>query len=113
MGSIVNAWIADMKDDRKETVSCHVMMEACLDSKELNLEDMEFEVEHWEVPTYETTVKSLGRMKKRHGLASSFRETWRAKGTVTCRKVSCHARVTVEWHKRNIVRNKWTRAKDE
>jgi hypothetical protein len=44
MRSIVNAWIADMKDDRKETMSCQVTTEACLESKELNPEDMESEV---------------------------------------------------------------------
>jgi hypothetical protein len=37
-----------------------------LDSKELNLEDMESEVEHREVPMEETVVKSLGEIKKRH-----------------------------------------------
>jgi hypothetical protein len=35
MRSTVNAWIANMSDDQKET-SCQVTMEACLDSKELN-----------------------------------------------------------------------------
>jgi hypothetical protein len=38
--STVNAWIADMKKDRKETMSCKVTKEACLDSKELNPEVM-------------------------------------------------------------------------
>jgi hypothetical protein len=37
--SIVNACIANMRDDRKETMSCLVMTEACLDSKGLNPED--------------------------------------------------------------------------
>jgi hypothetical protein len=64
--TIVNAWIADMKDSWKETMSCQVTTEACLHSKELNLEHMECEVEHWEVPTKEATVKSLGTMKKWH-----------------------------------------------
>jgi NurA-like 5'-3' nuclease len=64
--SIIIAWIADMKKDRKETMSCQVTTEACLDSKELNLEDMESEVEHWEIPTEEVAMKSLGTMKKWH-----------------------------------------------
>jgi hypothetical protein len=64
--SIVNAWIANMRVDRKETVSCQVTTEACLDSKELNSEDMKSEVEHREVPTEESAVKSLGTMKKQH-----------------------------------------------
>jgi hypothetical protein len=55
-----------MRDDRKETMSCQVMMEACLHSKELKLEGMESQVEHREVPTEEAKVKSLGTMKKQH-----------------------------------------------
>jgi hypothetical protein len=43
-----------------------VTMEACLDSKELNPEDMESEVEQQEVPTEEAAVKSSGTMKKWH-----------------------------------------------
>jgi hypothetical protein len=62
MRCIINAWIADMKDDQKETMSCQVTTEACLDTRELNPEDMESEVEHREVPTEEATVKSSGTM---------------------------------------------------
>jgi hypothetical protein len=51
MRSIFNAWIADMRKDRKETMSCQVMTEACLDRKKLNQEDMESEVERREIPT--------------------------------------------------------------
>jgi hypothetical protein len=57
MRSIVNAWIADMMKDRKETMSCQVTTAACLDSKEQNPEDMESEVEHREVPTEDAVVK--------------------------------------------------------
>jgi hypothetical protein len=46
MRSIVNAWMANMKTDRRETVSCQVTKEGCLHSKELNPEDMESKVEH-------------------------------------------------------------------
>jgi hypothetical protein len=42
------------------------MMEACLDSKELNPEYMKSKVEHREVPTEEAAVKSSGTMGKRH-----------------------------------------------
>jgi hypothetical protein len=63
---VVNAWIADMKDRRRETMSCQVTTEACLYSKELNPEDIESQVEHREVPTEEIAVKSSGTMKKRH-----------------------------------------------
>jgi hypothetical protein len=55
-----------MKKHRKETVSCQVVMAACLESKKLNPEDMESRVEHREVPTEEAAVKSSGAMKKRH-----------------------------------------------
>jgi hypothetical protein len=66
MRSAVNAWITDMKKDRKETMFCKVTTEACLGSKELNQEDMESEGEHGDVPTEEATVKSSGTMKKLH-----------------------------------------------
>jgi hypothetical protein len=56
--SIVNAWMADMKDDRKATLTCQVTMAACLDSKERNLGDMKSEVEHREVTAGVTAVKS-------------------------------------------------------
>jgi hypothetical protein len=63
-------------------MSYQVTTVACLDSKELNLEDTESEVEHQEAPTEEAAVKSSGTMKKRHsGPASSCRATRRAKGT--------------------------------
>jgi hypothetical protein len=56
--------IADMKYDRNETTSCQIKTEACLDSKELNPEDMKSEVEHREVHTEEAAVKSSATMKK-------------------------------------------------
>jgi hypothetical protein len=62
----MDTWIANMRDDRKETMSCQLTTEACLESKEPNPEDMESEVEHREVPTEEAAVKSSGTMKKRH-----------------------------------------------
>jgi hypothetical protein len=52
--------------DGKETMSCQVTTEACLGSKELDPEDMEYEVGHREAPTEEAAVKSSGTMKKRH-----------------------------------------------
>jgi hypothetical protein len=66
MRSLVNTWRANMRDDQRETVSCQVTMQAYLDSKELNLEDIKSKVEHREVPTEEAAVKSLGIMKKQH-----------------------------------------------
>jgi hypothetical protein len=44
-------------------MSSHVTTVACLDSKELNPEDMKSQVEHWEVPTEEVTEKSSGTTK--------------------------------------------------
>jgi hypothetical protein len=64
--SIVNTWKADITKDRKETMSCEVTTVACLDSKDLNPEDMESEVEHQEVPMEEAAVISSGTIKKRH-----------------------------------------------
>jgi hypothetical protein len=63
MRSIVNVWLADMKDGRKETMSCELMTEACLDNKELNLEDMKPKVEYQETSTEEAAVKYSGTMK--------------------------------------------------
>jgi hypothetical protein len=40
MRSIYKAWITDMKKDLKETMSCQVTTETCLESKEINQEDM-------------------------------------------------------------------------
>jgi hypothetical protein len=50
----------------EETVSCKVTTETCLESKQLNPEDMESEVKPREVPTEEAALKSSGTMKKRH-----------------------------------------------
>jgi hypothetical protein len=46
----MDAWIANMRDDQKETMACQEMTVAHLECKEPISEDMEFEVEHWEVP---------------------------------------------------------------
>jgi hypothetical protein len=112
---IVNAWIVEMKKDRKETMSCQATTVACLDNKELNPEDMKYEVEHREVPMEEVTVKSSGTMKKRHRgrhLVAWRREETkeltqgdygsRRKLAAACRKVSRHAKVA--WRKRNAFR---------
>jgi hypothetical protein len=81
--SLVNAWIADMWDDRKETVSCQITTEACLENKELNAEDMEFELEHWEVPIYGRGRSEIvgNNEEAAQGPASSCRAPREAKGT--------------------------------
>jgi hypothetical protein len=119
MRSIVNAWIAYTRDDRKETMSSQVMTVVCMHSEELNLEDMESEVDHREVPTKETAVKFSGTMKKQHrgqhlaaGQCGEPKQltrgdcgSWR-KLAATCRKVSRHA--AVAQCKGNIFRKIWT-----
>jgi hypothetical protein len=105
--SMVNAWIEDMKDDLRETMSCQVTTDACLHSKELNSEDMESEAEHREVPTEEAAVKSSGTMKKQHrgrhpaaGRRGELKELTRGdcgsrrKLVAACRKVP----VVQQWH---------------
>jgi hypothetical protein len=42
----MDAWIANTRDGRKDTMSCQLKTVACLDSKDPNAEDMEAEVEH-------------------------------------------------------------------
>jgi hypothetical protein len=66
MRSMVNAWIADMKKDRKETMSCQVITATCVDCKKLNPVDMKSEVEYREVSTEEAAVKSSRTTKKRN-----------------------------------------------
>jgi hypothetical protein len=61
----MDVWMANMRGDRKGTMSCQVTTAARLESKELNSEDMKSEVEHREDPTEEAAVKSSGTMKKR------------------------------------------------
>jgi hypothetical protein len=52
----MRSWIANIRDDRKETMSCQVTKKACLESKKPNPEGMEFEMEHREVPMEEAAV---------------------------------------------------------
>jgi hypothetical protein len=113
MRSIVNAWIVDMKADRRQTMSCHVTTAVCLDSNELNPEDVEIKVQHREVPTEEAAVKSSGTMKKRHrgrhqaaGRRREPKELTRGESgsrrklAAACRKVS--RRGAVARRKRNV-----------
>jgi hypothetical protein len=109
----MDASIAEMKDEQRETMACQVRTEACLDSKEPNPEDMESEVEHREVPTEEAAVKSSRTMKKWHrdrhlapGRRGEPNELTRGgcrsrrKLAAACRKVSHRV-----WRKRNVFRN--------
>jgi hypothetical protein len=90
--------------------------------KDATQNKMEPGPEHREIPKEETAVKSSETMKKRHrsrhlaaGCLGKRKELTRGdcgtrrKLAAACRKVSCGARG--EWRKRDIIRNKWTRAK--
>jgi hypothetical protein len=116
------AAIQSLRACRKETMACQETTEARLECEEPTLVDIESEAEHRDVSTEEAAVKSSGTMKKRHrGRHLAARRRGQPKGltrgicgsrrklTAACRKVSRRARVA--WHKRNVVRNKWTRAK--
>jgi hypothetical protein len=62
----MDAWIANMRDGRKEVIACQETTEARLEYKEPTLVDMESEAEYQEVPKEEAEVKSSGAVKKRH-----------------------------------------------
>jgi hypothetical protein len=65
MKSIGNAWIADMKDGRKETMACQGKTEARLECEESTSVDMEREAEYREVPKEEVAVMPVGGLRKR------------------------------------------------
>jgi hypothetical protein len=115
MGSVVNAWIADMKKDRRETMSCQVTTAACLDSVELNTAEMKSESEHREVSKEDAIGKPVNGRKKRHwgrnivaGRRGEPKELTRGecrsrrKLAASCGKVS--HRAAVARRKRNVFR---------
>jgi hypothetical protein len=55
-----------MKHELKETMACQVMTEVCLDSKEPNLEHIEFKVDYEEVPKEDVAVETGKVPKKQH-----------------------------------------------
>jgi hypothetical protein len=57
MRSILDVWIVDMKDGRKETMASQETTEARLECEERTSVDMESESEHWEVPKEDAIVK--------------------------------------------------------
>jgi hypothetical protein len=96
-------------------MSCQVTAAACLESKELNPEDIESELEYREVPTEKAAVKSSRAMKKRHrgrhlaaGRPGEPKELTREycgsrrKLAAACRKL--FRRAAVARNKRNIFR---------
>jgi chromosome segregation ATPase len=60
----MEAWIAEMKDGRKEIMACQETTEACLECKEPTSQKMNFGAEHQEVPKEHAGVKNSGAMKK-------------------------------------------------
>jgi hypothetical protein len=66
MPSAEQLYCTHVYSNRREKMFCQVTMEV-LDSKELNPEDMESEVEYWEAPMDEAAVKSSETLKKQHG----------------------------------------------
>jgi hypothetical protein len=105
----------------------HEIILACLGKTEAmdleaNPEEMQFVVEHWEVPKEHATVKSVGGPRKRHGrrnLASGHcrkpkEPTWgncgsQKKLAAASRKMTRHA--GVPWRKVRVVRKNQTRDK--
>lgn len=96
------------------------MMEACLDSKEPNPEEMQSRVEHREVPKEHNAMKPGRALKKRHwgwNLAAEHRQkleewtqgycgSWK-KLTASCKRMTHQSGVA--WHKGNIVGKNRTR----
>jgi hypothetical protein len=107
MRSIIDEWMTDIKDARKETTTCNKAKKTVLDP-----EMMQSVEEHQEVPRENAIVKSVkGRKKRRRGRKSTAGRRGepkkltrgncgsRRKLAVACRKVSRHA--TVSWRKGN------------
>jgi preprotein translocase subunit Sec63 len=60
----IDAWLAGMKDSRKETAACQEMTEANPEEMEANPDEMKSVTVHEEVPKEEATVKYFGTLKK-------------------------------------------------
>jgi hypothetical protein len=120
MRAIFKAWIADMKDGRKETIACQGKMEAWLECKEPTSMGMEPETKHREVPKEEATVMPVGGLRKRRrdqNLAAEYRQKPKETNkrsfesqkslTVAGRRMTRCAGVA--WLRRNVIRKYWPR----
>jgi hypothetical protein len=100
----MDAWIAHMKDGRKERKARQEVMEASPEKTEPNPEMMQSVAEHQEVPTEHATVETGKVPKKRHRgrhLAAGHHRKpkeltrgdcgSRGKLAATCRKMTRHA----------------------
>jgi hypothetical protein len=58
----MDAWLAEMKDCRKETTAWQEATDTCLDSQESTSLEVESDTEH-EVPKEEATVKPVGVLR--------------------------------------------------
>jgi hypothetical protein len=63
--SIVNAWIADMKVDRLETIATHEETEAYTEKIQPDPRMMQSVAEHQEVPKEEAALMPVGGLRKR------------------------------------------------
>jgi hypothetical protein len=59
--------IVEIRVWRKEMTACQEAMEACLESKEPTLVEVESVAMHEEVPKEEAALKTVGALKKRYG----------------------------------------------
>jgi hypothetical protein len=66
MRSIVDAWIANMNDGRKEMMASQEMVEAHLEYEVPTSVNMEPEAEHQEVPREDAVVKPVEGWRKQH-----------------------------------------------
>jgi hypothetical protein len=116
----MDACMADIKDNRKETMVCQEKTEVRLEEEEPTSVEMKPEVAHEEVPREDAAVMPVRRLRKqRRGRkqAAGRREEpkklnrgicgSRERLASACRKVSL--RTTVAWRKRNILKKSWTR----
>jgi hypothetical protein len=124
MRSILNAWIADMKDGQIERIACQGKTETWLEFEEPASVVMEPEAEHQEVPKEEAAVMPVGRLRRwlrdwnlaveRHQKPKETNrrscESWK-RLTVSSRRMTRCAGVA--WLGRNVVRKYRTRKQVE
>jgi hypothetical protein len=64
MKASVNAWHKETKADQEVAEACLEKMQACLDSKDPNPEELQSRVEHQEIPKEHAAVKSVTRTEE-------------------------------------------------
>jgi hypothetical protein len=117
MRCILDAWLTNIKNDRKETTACHAEMEATKTEPDPGM--MQSTEEHQEIPKGKAAVMPVREPRKRRrvrNLAAERRQKRkertrgnrgsRRKSAVACSEVS--RRATVAWRKRNLIRRSGT-----